>query len=78
MDDCTENQMEQQCSPSENRCGVMTAHQGHISYFLKGCISEGICSTLCKNGVVEGEPNIECELHCCEGNFCNDVSIEVK
>lgn len=79
MADCIESQTQEQCSPKENRCGVMFAYQGELrSMFRKGCISEKYCSSLCQNGHIEGDPSIECELNCCEGSLCNDENMGAK
>ncbi|KAJ7393760.1 hypothetical protein OS493_003419 [Desmophyllum pertusum] len=70
MDDCNEHQKEKQCSPKENRCGIMSAHKESTLVFAKDCIPEELCPTFCKDGFNE-EGGFECELSCCEGNFCN-------
>ena len=78
MADCIESQTQEQCSLKENRCGIMFARQGEISLFRKGCIPDDFCSSLCQNGHIEGDPSIECELHCCEGSLCNDENMGAK
>ncbi len=70
MEDCIAHEEDRQCSPGENRCGIMSAHREDMSLFRKDCIPEGICSTLCKDGFNE-EGGFACELSCCEGDFCN-------
>ena len=70
MEDCSANEVDKQCSPKETRCGIFSAHREDTSYFRRDCISEEYCETLCKDGFNE-EGGYACELHCCQGDFCN-------
>lgn len=70
MDDCTESQVVEQCSPDMTRCGEMYAQKKDEDFFAKACIPEQLCSTYCKDGYNE-EGGFNCELYCCEGDLCN-------
>ena len=70
MDDCTESQQAEQCSSDMTRCGEMYAQKRDEDIFVKACIPEELCSTYCIDGYNE-EGGFNCELYCCEGDFCN-------
>ena len=70
MDDCIESQEVEQCTSDMTRCGEMYAQKGDEEFYVKACIPEDLCSTYCKDGYNE-EGGFNCELYCCEGNFCN-------
>ncbi|KAL9954168.1 hypothetical protein ACROYT_G041669 [Oculina patagonica] len=64
----------QTCHPAFDRCGKVYTKVGDVETFAKKCLLKKQCvkeaNTTCKAAT----KTMECEVHCCDTDGCNDGS----
>ncbi|XP_023188142.1 phospholipase A2 inhibitor and Ly6/PLAUR domain-containing protein-like [Xiphophorus maculatus] len=67
------------CAGDENYCAKLTGHAEGISFMMKGCASESVCSdnfSSVLNQFTLRPPGAK--VSCCQGNYCNGASSTIS